>query len=157
MGWKPKSAEGIPGKRHQRRTWGASLKGSGRIFNMLGKYESHWSREVTALHLHFQSLHFWILVSYEDCPASSIPDFGFICFPPSRGVFKCFLNLLWLLSQSPSINLQREISSFHPFTIFTWQKGDQTVCSKHCFGLENSKSFFKRYYVVIRDSYSTSV
>ena len=33
MGWKPKSAEGIPGKRHQRRTWGASLKGSGRIVN----------------------------------------------------------------------------------------------------------------------------
>src|SRR5574341_404721 len=56
MGWKPKSAEGIPGKRHQRRTRGASLKGSGRIFNMLGKYESRWSREVTALHLHFQKV-----------------------------------------------------------------------------------------------------
>ena len=56
MGWKPKSAEGIPGKRHQRRTGGASLKGSGRIFNMLGKYESRWSREVTALHLHFQKV-----------------------------------------------------------------------------------------------------
>ena len=31
-------------------------EGSGRIFNMLGKYESPWSREVTALHLHFQKV-----------------------------------------------------------------------------------------------------
>ena len=46
MGWKPKSAEGIPVKRHQRLTWGTSMKGCDHIFNMMGKYKSSWGREM---------------------------------------------------------------------------------------------------------------
>ena len=32
------------------------MKESGRILNMMGKYKSSWSREVTELHLHFQKV-----------------------------------------------------------------------------------------------------
>ena len=32
------------------------MKGIGRIFNMMGKYKSRWSRMVTELHLHFQTV-----------------------------------------------------------------------------------------------------
>ena len=32
------------------------MKGIGRIFNMMGKYKSRWSRMVRELHLHFQTV-----------------------------------------------------------------------------------------------------
>ena len=137
MGWKPKSAEGIPGTRHQRRTWGASLKGSGGIFNMLGKYESRWSREVTALHLHFQKvilLHItddWIsssVIPFSSC-LQSFPASG--SFPMSQLFTPCGQSIGVSVSASVlPINIQDWFSLEWTGWISLLSKGLSRVFSK---------------------------
>ena len=48
------------------------MKGFGPIFNMMGKYKSSWSREVIALHLHFQKV---ILLHITNDWRDSTPDY----------------------------------------------------------------------------------
>lgn len=97
--------------------------------------------------VHFQSLHFWILVSYGDSPASSIPDFGFICFPPSRGVLSVFF--IYCDSSANPLQLTYRdiiISSFHHFYV---AKRKSAYMFKELFWVGNLKKIFRRYYCTV--------